>query len=105
MSKSPITTDEEWLDNPHAGALLMTEFMEPLALDCATLAKSIGIDAVRLADVLADASRIDGELDLRLARYFRMSDGFFLRLQDQHEIRAARRVIADDLEQIVPRAA
>lgn len=105
MSKSPITTDEEWLHNPHAGELLASEFMEPLELDAAALGAAIGIDASRLESLLSGKARIDGELDLRLARYFRMSEGFFLRLQDQYEIREAKRVLQSDLDSIVPRAA
>ncbi|MBB4613159.1 HigA family addiction module antitoxin [Novosphingobium taihuense] len=105
MSKSPITTDEEWLHNPHAGELLASEFMEPLGLDTQVLGAAIGIDASRLEAMLSGAARIDGELDLRLARYFRMSEGFFLRLQDQYELRKAKRVLQSDLDNIVPRAA
>lgn len=105
MSKSPTTTDAEWLHNPHAGELLVSEFMEPLELDCAALAAAIGVDVARLSIVIDGTARMDGELDLRLARYFRMSEGFFLRLQDQYEIREAKRALDGDLDQIIPRAA
>jgi len=105
MSKSPTTTDEDWLHNPHSGELLLSEFMEPLGLDAAALAKAIAVDAARVQSLIDGTSRIDGELDLRLARYFRMSEGFFLRLQDQHELREARRALNGALDRIVPRAA
>ncbi|MFC3098726.1 HigA family addiction module antitoxin [Alteraurantiacibacter palmitatis] len=105
MSKSSITTDDEWLHNPHAGDLLMSEFMEPLKLSCADLAKAIAVDPSRLQAVLDGTDRIDAETDLRLARYFRMSEGFFLGLQDDHEIREAKRKMSSDLDRIVPRAA
>lgn len=105
MSKSPTTTDAEWLHNPHAGELLASEFIEPLELDAETLASAIGVDPARLDKVIAGMARIDGELDLRLARYFRMSEGFFLRLQDQYELREAKRTLDGDLDRIVPRAA
>ncbi len=105
MSKSSITTESDWLHNPHAGELLVSEFMEPLELDAAALASAIAVDLVRLQKMIDGVSRVDGELDLRLARYFRMSEGFFLRLQDQYEIREAKRRLNDDLDQIVPRAA
>ena len=55
--------------------------------------------------MIEGATRIDGELDLRLARYFRMSEGFFLGLQDDCEIREAKRALDGELERIVPRAA
>ena len=104
-SKSPTTTESEWLHNPHAGELLWSEFMEPLDLGVAALAMAIGVPDDRLGAVIEGHARVDGELDLRLARYFRMSDGFFLRLQDQHELREAKRALNGALEQIEPRAA
>jgi plasmid maintenance system antidote protein VapI len=48
---------------------------------------------------------VDGELDLRLGRYFGMSEGFFLRLQDQYELLEAKRALNGELERITPRAA
>jgi addiction module HigA family antidote len=48
---------------------------------------------------------VDADTDLRLARYFGMSEGFFLRLQNSFDLEEARRTLEDDLEQITPRAA
>ncbi|HMP57438.1 MAG TPA: HigA family addiction module antitoxin [Novosphingobium sp.] len=105
MSRSSITTESEWLHNPHAGELLVSEFMEPLGLDCAALASAIAVDVSRLVAVVDGSVAIDAELDLRLGRYFRMSEGFFLGLQDDYEIREAKRSLDGDLDRIVPRAA
>lgn len=105
MSKSSTTIDPDWLHNPHAGELLVSEFMEPLGLTVTALASAIAVDPARLKGMVDGTARIDGELDLRLARYFRMSEGFFLRLQDQYEIREAKRALNGDLDRIVPRAA
>lgn len=105
MSKSSTTADADWLNNPHSGELLMSEFMEPFGLDPTALAEAIAVDPARLHSLVAGTSRVDGELDLRLARYFGMSEGFFLRLQDQYEIREAKRALNDALDRIVPRAA
>ena len=106
VSKSSTTIDEsEWLHNPHAGELLVSEFMEPLGLDCVALAEAIAVDPARLQSVIDGSSPVDGELDLRLGRYFGMSEGFFLGLQDDYELREAKRKLNGDLERIVPRAA
>jgi plasmid maintenance system antidote protein VapI len=48
---------------------------------------------------------MDAELDLRLARYFGMSEGFFMRLQIQYELLEAKRSLNGKLDRIVPRAA
>lgn len=106
MSKSStITTDPDWLHNPHAGELLVSEFMEPLGLSAAALAEALEIDPARLEGVIGGRLRIDGDLDLRLARYFRMSEGFFLGLQDDYELLEAKRALNGELDRIVPRAA
>jgi addiction module HigA family antidote len=105
VSRSSTTTNPDWLHNAHAGELLASEFMEPLRLDAAALADAIGADPARLRAVIDGEARIDGELDLRLARYFRMSEGFFLGLQDDYELLEAKRALNGELDRIVPRAA
>ncbi|MBQ95373.1 MAG: addiction module antidote protein, HigA family [Actinobacteria bacterium] len=85
--------------------MLVSEFMEPLELDSAALADAIEVDVARLDALIAGQERIDGELDLRLARYFRMSEGFFLRLQTSADLRIAKRALNGELDRIQPRAA
>ncbi|MBY8826686.1 HigA family addiction module antitoxin [Hephaestia mangrovi] len=104
-SKSPTITNPDWLDNEHAGQLLVSEFLEPAELDIEQLADEIGVAPERIATVIDGARPIDAELDLRLARYFGMSEGFFLRLQDRYEIVEAKRALNGELDRIVPRAA
>jgi addiction module HigA family antidote len=110
MSKSRTITDEvgspdEWLHNPHAGEMLSLEFMEPAGLDVATLAAALEVAPGRLEALVRGDARIDADLDLRLTRYFGMTAGFFLGLQDDYELLEARRSIGDALSRIVPRAA
>ena len=105
MSKSSTTTENDWLHIPHAGEMLVSEFMEPLELDAPALADAIEVDVARLDAFIAGEERIDGELDLRLARYFRMSEGFFLRLQTSTDLRIAKRALNGELDRIQPRAA
>lgn len=105
MSRLSTTIDRDWLHNPHAGELLVSEFMEPLGLEVAALAEAVAVEPARLQAVIDGEQAVDGELDLRLGRYFRMSEGFFLRLQDQYALLQAKRALNGDLDRIVPRAA
>ena len=105
MSRSPTTTDPAWLRNAHAGELLTSEFMEPLGLDAAALAEAVGTPSADITAVLSGARPMDAELDLRLARYFGVSEGFFMRLQVRYELLEAKRALNGELERIVPRAA
>ncbi|HEX6377196.1 MAG TPA: HigA family addiction module antitoxin [Allosphingosinicella sp.] len=105
MSRSRTTTNPDWLHNAHAGEILASEFMEPLGLDAAQLAQAIGAHSEQIEAVVEGTKPIDAELDLRLARYFRMSEGFFLGLQADYELLEAKRALNGDLDRIVPRAA
>lgn len=85
--------------------MLVSEFMEPLALDAGTLAAALEMPAERLQSVISGDLPLDADLDLRLARYFRMSEGFFLGLQIDYELLEAKRALDGALDRIVPRAA
>ncbi|MEE9434521.1 MAG: HigA family addiction module antitoxin [Sphingorhabdus sp.] len=104
-SKSSTTTNPDWLHNAHAGEILASEFMEPLELTSADLAEALSVDELRLQSVLGGKKPVDAELDLRLGRYFRMSEGFFLRLQDDFDLLEAKRALNGELDRIQPRAA
>ena len=104
-SRSQITTNSDWLHNAHAGEILWLEFMEPLEMTADALADAIALPVDRVRAVIDGERPMDGELDLRLARYFRMSEGFFLGLQIDFELLEARRTLNGELDRIVPRAA
>jgi antitoxin HigA-1 len=105
MSKSQTITNPEWLHNSHAGELLASEFMEPLGLTSVDLASALGVNQARLNEVINGCRSVDADLDLRLARYFQMSEGFFLGLQTDHDLLEAKRALNGELERILPRAA
>lgn len=104
-SKLQTITNPDWLENEHAGQMLVAEFLEPHALSVEQLATDIGVTPNRIAEVVDGVRPVDAELDLRFARYFSMSEGFFLRLQDRYEIVEAKRALNGALDRIVPRAA
>lgn len=85
--------------------MLVLEFMEPLGLTTDALAGALGVSSARLADVISGERRMDADLNLRLGRYFRMSEEFFLGLQLDYELLEAKRALNGELDRIVPRAA
>jgi len=105
MSRSSTITEPDWLHNAHAGEMLASEFLEPLGLSAAKLAESISVSSQCIQAVIDGEKPIDAELDLRLGRYFGMSEGFFLRLQDDYELLEAKRALNGELDRITPRAA
>ncbi len=105
MSRSSTIIDPEWLDIPHAGDVLASEFMEPLGLSEAELADALHVDPVRLTSVVAGSVPVNADLDLRLTRYFQLSEGFFLRIQARCDTLSAKRALNGELDRIMPRAA
>lgn len=103
MSKSSITTD--LLPNPHPGEILMEEFLKPMTLSQTALAHAIGVPPRRVNEIVLGKRAVTADTDLRLARYFGVSDGFFLNLQNDYELMAQRRKIGAKLKSIRPRAA
>jgi addiction module HigA family antidote len=102
-SKSSTTTN--LLPNPHPGNILLEEFLAPMKLSQTALARAIGVPPRRINEIVLGKRAITADTDLRLARYFRMSEGFFLGLQSDYELMQRRRQIGDKLKAIRPRAA
>ena len=69
------------------------------------LARAIGVPPRRINEILHGKRAITADTDLRLARYFSMSDGFFLGLQTDFDLEEQRRKLGDVLTAIKPRAA
>jgi addiction module HigA family antidote len=102
-SRSSTTTDV--LPNPHPGEILMQDFLKPMGRSQTVLANAIHVPPRRINEIVLGKRAITADTDLRLARYFRMSEGFFLGLQSDYELMARRRQLGDQLKAIRPRAA
>ena len=100
-----ITGDEDRLDNVHPGSILREDFLIGSEIPIEEVVNGAGIDVGRLTAILAEGEGIDANIDLRLARYFGVSEGFFLGLQIDFDLEEERRAHGDTLDQIVPRAA
>lgn len=103
MSRSSTTTN--LLPNPHPGEILSEEFLKPMRLSQTALARAVDVPPRRINEIVLGKRAITADTDLRLARYFGLSEGFFLRLQATHDLMARRRQIGTKLKSIKPRAA
>jgi addiction module HigA family antidote len=105
MSKSSTTTRSRLLPNPTPGEILLEEFLKPLGLSQNELARAIHVPPRRINEIVLGKRAVTADTDLRLARYFRMSEGFFLGLQVDYDLMEKRRELGADLKSIRPRAA
>lgn len=90
------------LKNPHPGEILKYEFLDELSMSQNALAKAIGVPANRIHALVNGTRDITADTDLRLCKYFGLSEGFFQRLQILYDTREARRALKSKLEQIQP---
>jgi addiction module HigA family antidote len=83
--------------------VLLLDFIEPMGLTQNGLARAIGVPPRRINEIVLGKRAVTADTDLRLARYFCLSDGFWLGLQSDHDLLRQRRKIATELEHIEPR--
>jgi len=106
MSKSSTTTSRSGLLlNPHPGEILLEEFLKPMGLSQNALARAVHVAPRRINEIVLGKRDVTADTDLRLARYFGLSEGFFLGLQMDYDLMQRRREIDRDLKTIRPRAA
>jgi addiction module HigA family antidote len=103
MSKSSTTTKR--IPNPSPGEVLLLEFLEPMGLSQNALARAIRVPPRRINEIVLGRRAVTADTDLRLARFFGLSEGFWLGLQADYELMERRRQIGRDLAAIKPRAA
>lgn len=87
------------------GELLLEEFLVPMALTQYRVAKEIGVPAQRIGEIVAGRRAITADTDLRLCRFFGLSNGYWLRAQAAHDTEVAAKKLAGTLNKIKPWAA
>jgi addiction module HigA family antidote len=87
------------------GELLKEEFLTPMGISQYRLAKVIGVPAQRISEIVAGKRAVTADTDLRLCRFFGLSNGYWLRAQAAHDTEVAERELAGELKKIKPWAA
>lgn len=84
------------------GEILLEEFLKPMGLSQYRLAKEIDVPAQRISEIVAGRRSITADTDLRLCRFFGLSNGYWLRAQAAYDTEVAERTIGPLLENIKP---
>lgn len=90
------------LRNPHPGEILKEEFLKELALSQNGLGQAIGVPGNRIHALVKGTRDVTADTDLRLCRFFGLSEGYFLRLQNAYDTMEAKRKIASQVARIKP---
>ena len=80
------------LRNPHVGEILQYEFLKELDISANSLADSLRLPYLSIQQILQDKAPMTADVDLRLCRYFGLSDGYFLRLHYAYELIETKKV-------------
>lgn len=84
------------------GEILREDFLAPMGISKYRLAKEIGVPAQRIGEIVAGRRSITADTDLRLCRFFGLSNGYWLRAQVAHDTEVAERALAKELARIKP---
>jgi antitoxin HigA-1 len=84
------------------GELLLEEFLLPMGITKYRLAKEIGVPAQRIGEIVAGRRAVTADTDLRLCRFFGLSNGYWLRAQAAYDTEVAEEALAEQLERIKP---
>lgn len=88
------------IKTPTMGEILLEEFMEPMGLSAYKLAQEIHVPTSRIQDILHDRRKITADTSLRLAKFFGVSDNYFLNMQNDIDIRELKISLADEISKI-----
>lgn len=75
------------------GEILLEEFLKPMELSQYRLAKEIGVPAQRISEIVGGKRSITADTDLRLCRFFGLSNGYWLRAQAAHDTEVAEHTL------------
>ena len=89
-----------YITTPTISEILIEEFMKPYGISAYRLAQDIHVPVSRIQDILHDRRKITADTSLRLAKYFGVSDTYFLDIQTDIDIRNLKLSEQEELDSI-----
>ena len=90
----------DFIPTPTISEILREEFMEPMHLSAYRLAQEIHVPVSRIQSILNGGRRITADTSLRLAKFFGVSDRYFLDLQNDIDIRNLKMSMEKEIAEI-----
>lgn len=95
-----VTDMTEKLNPVTPGELLKEEFLDPMGISQYRLAKEIDVPAGRIGQIVAGTRAVTADTDLRLCKFFGLTDGYWLRAQAAYDTEVARDKLEPELKKI-----
>ena len=90
------------LPNIRPGEVLLEEFLKPMGISQNKVAREIGVPPRRINEIVQGKRAITADTDLRLCRFFGLSEGYWLRGQARFDTETAKDTLAAELAKIKP---
>ncbi|PJZ68639.1 addiction module antidote protein, HigA family [Leptospira perolatii] len=88
------------IPTPTVSQILREEFLDPLEVTPYRLAKELHVSTSTVLEILHNKRKISVDMSLRLAKFFGMSDKFWINLQNDLEIRKQKEKLKLKLDSI-----
>lgn len=85
----------------HPGEILLLEYLEPLGISQYRLAKDVSVPPRRINEIVKGLRSITANTALRLAKYFKTSERFWLNLQAHYDLEVERDRLGESLDKEV----
>ena len=85
----------------HPGEILLEEYLKPMGISQYRLAKEISVPARRINEIVHGNRSITADTALRLARFFKTTELFWVNLQTRFDMEVEKDKLADRLDQEV----
>ncbi len=93
------------LPNIHPGEILLEEFLKPMDISQNKIARDIGVPPRRINEIVHGNRAITADTAVRLAKYFNVSESFWMGLQSDYAIEEALTNLGRKIERIPSHAA
>lgn len=84
----------------HPGEVLLEDFLKPMGVSQYALAKAVRVPPRRINEIVHGQRKVTADTDLRLCRFFGLTEGYWLRGQARYDIEIAKDALGAELDKI-----
>jgi addiction module HigA family antidote len=88
------------MEPSHPGSILREDVLPALGLSVAEAARQLRVSRQMLHSILAERAAVSPEMAVRLGKFCGNGSGFWLRMQNAHDLWHAERKLREELHQI-----
>ena len=99
-----VEYSDELIELTTPGEVLKEDFLDAMGISAYELAKSIGVDPMRISRIIKGTRKITADTAIRLSKYFGTSAEFWINLQSLYDLDVAKEKNYKEYDKIHPKA-